>query len=178
MSKANNKLRIWSDTLNEQAFYENVDRLDQISINNSQASARGVESYRYESTKQPADTEQNENIKKSPKKKRSRNNKNKRPPIYLNHNQLILKNLDPSQLRLANVKSSNSEAPKSGNLKDRIGSRVTFDENKSRPHIKVTELDTEESVAREIAKHLNEPKHQVICKQLYTIYSVKSANIF
>ena len=37
---------------------------------------------------------------------------------------------------------------------------LNFDENKSRSHLLVSELDSEEMVAKEIAKHLREPKSE------------------
>ncbi|CAF0707141.1 unnamed protein product [Brachionus calyciflorus] len=47
-------------------------------------------------------------------------------------------------------------------LKERIGPKITFDENRSRTHIRVTELDSDEAVTKEIVRVLREPKDDVI----------------
>ena len=47
-------------------------------------------------------------------------------------------------------------------VKCRLGPAVTFDENKKRPHILVTEIDSEDLVAKEIVKHLKEPNDLII----------------
>jgi hypothetical protein len=52
-----------------------------------------------------------------------------------------------------------------GSLKDRLGSRVSYDETKSRSHIKATDLDSDDLVAKEITKHLREPKDDIIRKK-------------
>ncbi len=48
-------------------------------------------------------------------------------------------------------------------VKSRIGPLVTFDENKPRHHIKVSELDNDDLVSKEIIKHLKESNTEIIC---------------
>lgn len=52
------------------------------------------------------------------------------------------------------------------NLEERLGEAVSFDPNKSRAHVHVTELDTEQAVAKEIAKQLCENNLEIISKRL------------
>jgi len=51
---------------------------------------------------------------------------------------------------------------KNNNINERIGPLVQFDENKSRAHIIANEFDSNELVTKEIVKHLNEPKSELI----------------
>ncbi len=60
--------------------------------------------------------------------------------------------------------TNEEEIPKKEEVKKRLGALVAFDENKSRSRIHVTEIDTEENVAREIARYLQEEKIELISK--------------
>ena len=64
--------------------------------------------------------------------------------------------------------SSNIPNPKVENkkqdVKSRIGPKSSFNSNKTRAHINVSELDSEEAVTRAIVRSLNEPKSHVISR--------------
>lgn len=63
-----------------------------------------------------------------------------------------------------NKNSLKSETSSSLEISERLGPLVSFDETKPRPHIKVSEIDTDDAVAKEIARVLHEPKNDVIRK--------------
>ena len=60
------------------------------------------------------------------------------------------------------------------NLSERIGPLVQYNENKSREHILANEFDSDELVTKEIAKHLNEPKLELI-KRVVSVLGKKKA---
>jgi hypothetical protein len=62
-------------------------------------------------------------------------------------------------------------------IKDRLGPLIKFDENKSRTHIRVTELDTDELVIREIARCLEEPNIDVITRCVRVLGKKKSLEL-
>lgn len=64
-------------------------------------------------------------------------------------------------------KESNTTPTKVANkqdVKSRIGPKSSFNSNKTRAHINVSELDSEEAVTRAIVRSLNEPKSHVISR--------------
>lgn len=66
-------------------------------------------------------------------------------------------------------KKKNKDSLKSKTLSnldicERVGPLVSFDETKSRSHIRVSEIDTDDAVAKEITRFLHEPKNDVIRK--------------
>lgn len=62
-------------------------------------------------------------------------------------------------------------------VKKRLGALVAFDENKSRSRIHVTEIDTEENVAKEIARYLNEEKIELISRCVKVLGRKKALEI-
>ncbi len=62
-------------------------------------------------------------------------------------------------------------------VKCRLGPAVTFDENKKRPHILVTEIDSEDLVAKEIVKHLKEPNDLIIQRCVKVLGRKKSLEV-
>ena len=59
-------------------------------------------------------------------------------------------------------------------LSERIGPLVQYNENKSREHILANEFDSDELVTKEIAKHLKEPKLELI-KRVVSVLGRKKA---
>lgn len=62
-------------------------------------------------------------------------------------------------------------------LEERLGEAVSFDANKSRSHVHVTELDTEQAVAKEIAKQLCENNLEIISRCVKVLGRKKSLEI-
>lgn len=59
-------------------------------------------------------------------------------------------------------KKKNKKSPTSQEIGERLGPLVSFDESKPRSHIRVSEIDTDDAVVKEIARVLDEPKDDVI----------------
>ena len=132
-----NKNTIWSDSLLEDSLCSGIGQFS--SITNTaeliHVSGRDVESYQYSVNQTTKDTK--------------------------SKNHLTGPDLAPKSIN--EEEGARKEASKE-EVKKRLGALVAFDENKSRSRIHVTEIDTEDNVAREIAKYLREEKIELICK--------------
>jgi hypothetical protein len=141
-NKNKRKQKVWTDALNEQLLCDDLNEIGKLRQTNSNSLVkieRGVETYQY-STKNDENKKQNETADK---------------------NHLVL------GIKLDDQKNNNKPitpqvSGKATLLTERIGPSVEFDENKSRPHILVTELDSESAVVKEIVKQLNETKSDLI----------------
>lgn len=60
--------------------------------------------------------------------------------------------------------SINQKNKEGQNLRERLGPKVFYNQNKPRNHIDVSEIDSEEAVIEAITKNLQEPKKHVISK--------------
>lgn len=81
-----------------------------------------------------------------------------------------------NHLNLVNIPKNKSD-DKKFDIKDRVGSRVAFDESKSRKNIKVNEFDLDEAVVKEIARCLKEPNHEVISRCVRVLGKKKSLEL-
>ena len=69
---------------------------------------------------------------------------------------------DKNKNHLSSINCNQAKQSSLSSINERIGPLVQFDENKSRSHIIANELDSNELVTKEIVKHLNEPKSELI----------------
>ncbi|RNA17674.1 Phosphorylated adapter RNA export [Brachionus plicatilis] len=60
---------------------------------------------------------------------------------------------------------------------ERLGPLISFDESKPRSHIRVSEIDTDDSVAKEISRILQEPKDDVIKRCVKILGKKKSLEL-
>lgn len=154
------KLNIWSDIIREEVLCEDLNKIELVKKEDN-SNQRGVEAYYYK----------NENLDFKPK-----NHKNKIGKIKFKHNKnskhkskksISKKSIDTNLVRF---RENSNGSVNSNHLKpqtyDNAKIQVSFDENVARSHIHVSELDSEEMVAKEIAKHLREPKLEVISNYL------------
>lgn len=133
------KNNIWSDTLLEENLCSDIGKFSSILCDDENAikvENRDVESYQYTI----------DDVKKSSSVKDKRNHLT----------------IDSSLVNF--TKNIESKAKPDIPVKNRLGSLVSYDENKSRVHIAVSEIDNEATVAKVIAKHLREDKTELICK--------------
>jgi hypothetical protein len=156
MSKklAKKSLKVWSDTLNEENLCENLfgtNLLQEKKLNNQ----RGVESYDFES-----DT--HDQAKQRISNRPSGCDLKNIPKNHLFAAQSLGKASTTTQSETLKQPEDNR-----GSIKDRLGSKVTFSEVKPRSHIKATDLDSDDLVAKEITKHLREPKDDIIRKNFF-----------
>lgn len=151
-SKIVKKNPIWSDVLIEANLCESVNAkfatLDEPKQDPNMKLDRSIESYAY--TQKPVKTT---------------------PPVSASHKN-HLSSIDYNRAKLA--VEANLVKPASKPLDERIGPLVQFDETKSRDHILANELDSEELVTKEIVKHLNEPKSDLI-KRVVNVLGRKKA---
>ena len=145
-------LRVWSDTLNEEILCENMNDSNMLQEKKSNRE-RGVESYEYEN--EAYDSINNNKYKEDSPNTRSGNERTSNKSIFGNKNHLII-------AQHLGIKAGTQIITKPENLKDRIGSKIVFDESKPRYHIKASELDSDDAVGKEITRQLREPKDDII----------------
>ena len=144
------KNNVWSDTLIEESLCSDINGLSSLCANNEnviKVNNRDVESYEY-----PA-----EFVAKEANTTKVQTSAAKR-----NHLEI-----DPSLvnfIKAEKVAAKVAAAVETQPVKARLGELVAFDENKSRSHILVSEIDSEELVAKEIAKYLKEDNFDLIRK--------------
>jgi len=165
--KKEKKFNVWSSFLQEENLCENLNKIEielNLDENNPQSTSqeRGVESYAY---KKLSELSQKESVNKS-------NCKN----APLKHIEHIKNHLTPSNDKLFIVKTKPNET-KLLPVKERLGPVVSYDELKSRAHIKASEFDTDETVTREIAKHLREPNVDLISRCVQTLGKKKALEL-
>jgi phosphorylated adapter RNA export protein len=147
MSTKDNKLKIWSSVLQEQNLCEDLEKISSI-----QSDSNEIE-----------DESQNRGIESYYHKNEPCKNETK----CKNH-------LDINILSMSIEKNQNDIKI---DIKDRIGPRVAFDENKSRKNIKVNEFDSDEVVVKEITKCLKEPNLEVISRCVRVLGKKKSLEL-
>lgn len=98
---------------------------------------------------------------------------NKTTSININSKKNHLSSIDHNKANQTIETNSNIKT-KNEPLAERIGPMVQFDENKSREHIIANELDSDDLVTKEIVKHLNEPKSEMI-QRVVTVLGKKKA---
>ena len=126
--------REWSDTLNEENLCEKMISSG-LRQEKKMSCDRGVESYEYKSEKL---------------------NDDKNSSAKYHH-------LKASQTQKKQGVPRDTEG-RSMNLKDRLCSKISYNEKMPRSHIKATELDSDDIVAKEITRQLREPKDDIIRK--------------
>lgn len=148
------KNNVWSDTLMEESLCSNINSISSFCGNSDgnknviKVANRDVESYEY-----PADqcTVNKADIETKPKTKRNHLDID---PSLVN----FIKNEKATEAKTTTVATDTATKP----VKSRLGDLVAFDENKSRSHIPVSEIDSEDLVAKEIAKYLKEDNIDLI----------------
>jgi hypothetical protein len=162
--KKEKKFNVWSSFLQEENLCENLNKIE-IELNldegNSQSTSqeRGVESYAY---KKLSEISQKEWTNKSSCKN-----------APLRHLEQIKNHLTSSNEKLFLIKTK----PNDTTIKERLGPVVSYDELKSRAHIKASEFDTDEVVTKEIAKHLREPNVELISRCVQTLGKKKALEL-
>ena len=146
-------LNIWSDVLKEENLCETLNKIDFVknSEEDTSLNKRGIESYDY--------VNENLNDYFEPKTSgctfKNKNRLNKKNKHFKNKPCSI-----PDQSILNGEVFNNLAVNKE--IKDRLGPVIFYDETKPRDHIAASEFDSDEKVAKEIAKHLKEPKIELI----------------
>lgn len=129
----NSNRKIWSDAINEELLCETLLGLGE---NGSEQKAdmnfREIESYPYKNK-----TREEKYTQRARSSSEIRN---------------VRKNRSGEAIEESNIHG----------LQSRLGPTVVFDEKKTRSHINVTELDSEDAVTKAIAKNLNEHKYDLI----------------
>lgn len=151
MNKLNEKkYRLWTDTLNEENLCESfgLELEDQ-----KEKNERGVESYKYKNEMLAKN-----NKKSKPKRLGKSQQKDHSNDFHKNHLKIQKTILNSSN----DLEKTQRSHQKPGILKERLGPIVSYDESKSRSHIHANELDSDETVAKEIVRILTEPKDDVI----------------
>ena len=171
-------LHIWSDVLREENLCETLNKIDildagaQDTDEDTSANFRGVESYAYKNDKL------NEVFREAAKAKAapSSTSKHQSRPSLSKSKRRKLKRLKNQAVNSPTLRantcadSSLTIRRDSKPMKERLGPLVTFDESKTRAHILVSELDSEEMVAKEIATCLREPKGEIISNEDFLMY--------
>ena len=149
------KNRVWSNVLQEQTLCETISKISSLETGDNNVK-REVESYGIH--KQENTSEHVSNNKKKSKKKKRLENKNK--------NSYSLKNnLKKLNTTILNQIKNDYDNKNSQNLivHDSTSKlEIKFDESKNRDYIKSNEFDSDEIVCKEIVKHLDEKKSDLI----------------
>jgi phosphorylated adapter RNA export protein len=147
MNTKDKKLKIWSGVLQEQNLCEDLEKISSIQSN--------------------SDETENDAKKRGIETYFHKNAPNTKETISKNH------------LNIASIskKKIDDQDDKKMEIKDRLGSRVAFDENKSRKHVKVSEFDLDEAVVKEIARCLKEPNLEVISRCVRVLGKKKSLDL-
>jgi hypothetical protein len=146
-------LKVWSDTLNEEILVDSFASPNLLSEKKPNRE-RDVESYEFKS----------ENYDDNKQRIRGPSKSDKNLP---NKNHLSSNNQSNKNRRLSSQKAKtflSENRNEDLHIRDRLGSKVSYDESKSRAHIKASDLDLDDVVAKEITKHLREPKDDIIGK--------------
>ena len=141
------KNNIWSNALVEDSLCQDIGKFSSIQNDENliKVSNRDVESYEY-SIDEPTNNETT--------------NTSKRNHLAIDTNLVnFVKTEKKSPVKSITVKEEPTDRIE---IKKRLGALVTFDESKSRAHISVTEIDSEDLVAKEIAKYLQENNFELI----------------
>lgn len=146
------KNNVWSDTLMEESLCSNINSISSFCGNNDEnvikVANRDIESYEY-----PADQCTESKTDKEIKPTTKRNHLDIDPSLVN-----FIKNEKATEAKTTIVTTDTATKP----VKSRLGDLVAFDENKSRSHIPISEIDSEDLVAKEIAKYLKEDNIDLI----------------
>ena len=153
----NRKNNIWSDSLIEESLCSDIGKFSSIGNHAHliQVSNRDVESYEYSVDNDANSSTSNSNYTNQKLQKK-------------NHLAIDNTSNDPEI-----VKIKNNELDEKHIVGRKLGSLVTFDESKKRDRIHASEIDTEDAVAKEIARYCQEDKMELICKRYFISISVK-----
>jgi len=172
-------LNVWSDILKEENLCETLNKIDfvkHLEENETKTvNPRGVESYEYVNENLNELFEHNNHSSASKSSKRRLQKKQKyfrnRPEPMPNRVPSNNLNLDECVNNQMVIKKEVKE------IKERLGPVIFFDESKRRDHIHVSELDSDEMVVKEIAKHLREPKVEIISRCVKVLGKKKSLEL-
>ena len=163
------KLNVWSNVLQEETLCDDLSNVGLIQPTDAEKSEqeaikqqRGIESYSY---KNKALDEHFNNSKQPQAKPTARRRNKKSRNKTSSANRSLPLHTPPA---LSKSKSSTSSLPRQGEAihSPETSFCVTYDETKSRSHIRASELDSDQVVIKEIVSQLREPNSDIISKQL------------
>ena len=159
------KNSIWSEVVQEQTLCEGIANFNGLTTNNKVK--REVESYDVQKSSpvdKPCIKPCEKKIKKSKNKKKKRLGRNNKNSESNNKSlQDSLKKLNTNILNQIKSEYTN-KSQKNLIVHDETSLSIKFDESKNRSYIKATEFDSDEIVCKEIVKHLEEQKSDLISK--------------